>query len=38
MSESEPKYTPPESEISPLRFEEGWREILEVPDALDYQT
>lgn len=21
-----------------LRFEEGWREILEAPDAIDYQT
>ena len=33
--ESEPSL---ESQYSHLRFEEGWQEILEAPDALDYQT
>lgn len=37
MSESEPKYPSPESQMSKLRFAEGWREILEAPDAFDYQ-
>lgn len=38
MNENEPKYTSSESQRITLRFEEGWREILEAPDALDYQT
>jgi hypothetical protein len=39
MNENEPQYNAPESQGAPrLRFEEGWREILEAPDALDYQT
>lgn len=38
MNDNEPSYTSPETEIPRLRFEEGWREILEAPDALDYQT
>ncbi len=38
MNEKEPYPRSPESVNPPLRFEEGWREILQAPDALDYQT
>lgn len=38
MNNNEPQYNSQESQRPQLRFEEGWREILEAPDALDYQT
>lgn len=38
IDENEPKYTSPEVETPQFRFAEGWHEILEAPDAIDYQT
>lgn len=38
MSEHEPSSILPEIYNPQLRFAEGWQEILEAPDALDYQT